>query len=191
MGIVRNAGWLVLALVGWIVYAVPMLLLMLIGLLIVASLAWQEDYATRLSTKYPTRSVLAWGPRWAWLWGNEQNGIDGASGDDLPSGWPHATWPKFLQILDWSAVRNSVGNARWVPFFGMAVDPAAVRVCWASATPVPLASGYFLVRQGWQFQLRFTWWGGMRQCRVGWGIAEETGKTPLGVGFAFKPWATV
>jgi hypothetical protein len=181
--------WAFPALAVFIAYGIVMLPLMVLGLVLVVIFAHHQAYAIRKSRQYRGRQVLAWTARLLWLWGNEQNGIDGASGD-LPAGWPHLTWSKFLQIVGWAGWRNSVGNARWTRLLGMAVDPARVKVCFASELPVNLRRGVFLVRQGWRFQFRWTY-SATRQLRIGWGIAEQSGKTPLGVGFSTEPAATV
>lgn len=179
-------GWLLAAFCIFLLYWVPAILLAAIGLLaLLFFFCWQTP-SQAPSSYYPGRTVAVF--RLGWfeaLWGNWQNGVDGASGDDLPAGWPAANWPRWLQILVWSGIRNPVGNDRWHYPFGIAVDPAKVSVCFASSSPVSLTSGYFLIRQGLFFQLRFSWTS-KYQCRIGWGIAEETAPTGIGVGFSTK-----
>jgi hypothetical protein len=180
--------WSLPALGVFLAYGILTIPLIIFGALLIAVYAWHEAYAVRASEQYPGRSVLAFTPTVMWLWGNEQNGIDGATGD-LPSGWPRTDWSKFRQIFVWSATRNMVGNSRWTQLFGMAVDPALVRVCYSSTPKPDLKTGVYLVHQGWRFQFRWTY-SSSRQLRLGWGIVEQSGKTGLGVGFSFEPWAT-
>lgn len=146
--------------------------------------------------KWPYRHLLLALP--GWLWGNEENGIDGAYGS-LPFGWPHTGWPKWRQIFVWSAWRNSVGNARWSRLFGMTVDPAKVLIVYplrppASSTIFDRVEGPYLVRQGWQYELKFCWnpqqirWQDRRYFWLGWRIAQYASVT-ADVGFAFQPWS--
>jgi len=182
--------WAIPALAVFLAYFCVEIPLMLAGFVLVSvygALPGQQIHMA--SPKYADRTVLAWKPVWLQaLWGNWQNGIDGTAGDDLPEGWPHLAWWPWLQIFGWSAWRNKVGNERWTTLLGMAVDPAKVRVCFSSELPVNLRRGYFLVRQGWRFQFRWTY-SATRQLRLGWGIAEQGGATPLGVGFSTEPAA--
>lgn len=184
--------WLFPAIAVFILYfaiEIPLEVFGLIALLVYFCWAPSEVMP---SPEYDGRPVDAFRVRWFQaLWGNWQNGIRGAQGDDLPAGWPKLGWSRWLQILAWSGWRNKVGNERWIEPLGAAVYPARVVICFSSSTPVNLRFGYFLVRQGWRFQLRFSW-SATRQFRMGWGLAEQGSVVdcPAGVGFSFEPFAT-
>jgi len=138
----------------------------------------------RPSQKYPGRTVLAWAWPFLWLWGNEEDGLDGSANGF----WPVCSgFERWRQIVVWSAWRNSVGNARWLPFFGMDVKNPTV-VLWPGGT---LLEGPYVARQGYRFELRFPWstkepdWQKRRHCWVGWRMANNVGS--VGSGFAFQP----
>lgn len=169
--------------------------LILVGLVLVAIGVYFRLYVYR-------GTQLAWSTRLLWLWGNDENGIDGAYGS-LPQGWPKTVWPKWRQVFVWSALRNSVGNARWTRAFGMTVDPYRRQFLWPLIKPGVVVrviepeyqkTGMYFVRQGWRYELKLCW--NIRQPDVykrryfwiGWRIAQQVVRMP-GVGFAFQPWA--
>jgi hypothetical protein len=201
---------ILLAIPGWIAYLIPMTLLILLGFLIVPIAALSRSYSYRESDRYVKRSTLQF-PDWLWLYNNEEDGIDGAANGFWPSPFT-GRWAAFKQIVAWSAWRNSVGNARWVPFFGMTIaDPKDMVVYLPELIRLQVGSGGaqavwndyrktgpYLARYGWRFELRFPWnrtAGGIpnvatdiRYCWIGWRIAQQD--TPnTGVGFAFQPWS--
>lgn len=186
--------WLLPALLVWAVYIAVNLSIAILGFIPVlfgAIFKQYEEVTTPATSAYPNRKMLAWKSKFMWLLGNKQNGLDGATGDDLPPGWPKSTWPKWLQIVRWSGLRNSVGNGRWTSLLGTSVYPDKVVTLLGDKTN---ARGPFLVRQGWRFQGRFPWSKtGTRVFRIGWGLAEQTGVVdcPNGVGFSVEPWNTI
>lgn len=67
--------------------------------------------------------ILAWKPKWAWLWGNEEDGIGGPQWwDDRVSG------DLTKQVFLWSAWRNPVNNLRYVPV--LHPKPDVKRIKW-------------------------------------------------------------
>lgn len=179
--------YLLRALPLWLWNLFAQIPLILLGLVLVAAGVYFRLYVYR-------GPKLAWSPGFMWLWGNDENGIDGAYGS-LPTGWPKTMWPKWRQIFVWSALRNSVGNARWTRAFGMTVDPFKVQLFrFASPSDAWLKEGPYLVRQGWRYELKFCWsptqpdWHKRRYFWIGYRIAQQTAVTS-GVGFAFQPWA--
>jgi len=167
-----------------------------LGFPLVALFAGLERYHVDASCQYPGRSVLTWidSPVRQW-WGNEENGINGATGP-LPAGWPRVAWPLWRQIWVWSAWRNSVGNARWLPYYGCTVDPKRVHVYMFTPGLHETKVGQYLARFGWRFELRLCYnptqleWQKRRFLWVGWRLAQQTTLTP-GVGFAFQLWAAL
>jgi len=128
--------------------------------------------------------------------------------------WFEATqsWSIWRRVFVWSAWRNSVGNARRLPFLGMDikdfkatqvwVPPRHTDTEWFTKWPEYRKRGPYLARYGWRFELRFPWpqraltlQGMASQTRVtqrffwiGWRIAQQD--TPnTNIGFAFQPWA--
>lgn len=57
-------------------------------------------------------------PRWLWLWGNDEDGLD-------PLWYQQANpnWGPWRRMFAWTAWRNSVNNLRFVP--GLTVKPRA------------------------------------------------------------------
>lgn len=163
----------------------------LAGLVLVPVNAALRNYLMRPSTKYPGRQVLAWKPAWMFCLSNEEDGIDGTA---------NGFWPKadssldlFKQIFAWSALRNSAGNARWLPFYGMTVDGSATVVFLPGGS---LKEGPYVARQGWRAEIRFCWnpgqpdWTKRRYLALGWRIAN-TVAPESGVGFEMQPRMTL
>jgi hypothetical protein len=211
---------------AWLIYMALMLPLMLIGFPLVAVLA----LVMQLRFKYTGYAregtgLLHWptvfGFRVFWLWDNDEDGIDGDpwtnAGDDPPKNpaWFGATetWSQWRKMFVWSAWRNSVGNARRLPFFGMDMaDPKDMVV----STPTLAATGTtfdwfqyrklgpYLARYGYRFELKFPWpqwfaeslvkydgvklYPPIRYFWLGWRIAQQD-KPNTDIGFAFQPWA--
>ena len=108
-----------------------------------------------------------------------------------------ADWPGWRYILVWSVWRNSVGNARRVPFLGMDMPDQKDMVVY-----IPLGSltwqrpqpweeyrklGPYLARYGYRWELRFPW-NATRFFWIGWRIAQQDAPN-TNIGFAFQPWA--
>ena len=95
-----------------------------LGFPLVWVLALFKLYRSEPSMYYP-RSVLKWRGGWlTWLWGNEEDGIDGAyfrgTGFMLEGSM-------LTRIWVWSAVRNAVSNFRYLPLLNPQLDPARIR----------------------------------------------------------------
>lgn len=194
----RFALRVLLAVPGWLAYIVLSIPPIVAGLVLVPILAACNAVETVDSSAYPGRKVLAFKPRWAWLWGNLEDGVDGAANGFWPAQKP-GSWAQRRQIIRWSAWRNSVGNARWTALYGVTVDPARVSVYpplvdWAARPNVK--EGPYIARQGWRFELKFCWtpkdpdWQKRRYCWIGWRLAQQTAVTP-GTGFALQLWAAL
>lgn len=104
----------------------------------------------------PGEYVWAFTSRWLWLWGNDEEGVDG---NEVHS--PHwASKPTFKGVWYWSAIRNPFNNIRfWEPIRTPA-RPDQYHVLWNNP------KRGWLIRQGWWclgFQLRVNgyrlWWG--------------------------------
>lgn len=173
----------------------------LIGLLIVPVMTWLHSYDERESRFFPGRYILSWNPSWAWIWGNEEDGIDGLPEEDDSEAqhlviqsrqlwWWDDTkaWSRTHRIINWSAFRNDSGNLRYTPF-GVKIDPAKIEVHWNSDRG-------WLVSQGWRASLRIYWAGGKFRTWFGWGlypydvntlIARDDGRWP-GTGYKVQPF---
>jgi len=209
---------------GWLLYFAIMLPLQVIGFPLVAVLAaliqWQSrrwGHVRPGILQFPK----VFGVRLFYLWENDEDGVDGdpwsdASDEPKNPDWFEATqnWSVWRKVFVWSAWRNSVGNARRLPFLGMNLrDPkdVVIRVPpnWIDGKPSGVwpddywkeyrKLGPYLARYGWRFELRFPWWGLIkregrnrtltgRYFWIGWRIAQQD--TPnTNIGFAFQPWA--
>lgn len=67
------------------------------------------------------RKILAWRGGWlTWLWGNEEDGIDGkyfsATGFAADKSF-------FMRVLQWSVMRNAVSNIRFIPLLNLRITP--------------------------------------------------------------------
>lgn len=195
----------------WLLYIVIQLPLMAIGFPLVAVLAAVVQFQSRRWTM-DRRGLLhfprVFGLRLFYLWDNDEDGIDGdpITGDvtEPPKNeaWFEATahWPVWRRVFVWSAWRNSVGNARRVPFLGMDITdpkdmvvvlPTTRRVGEAVAINTPWDQyrklGPYLARYGYRFELKFPW-SGTRHFWIGWRIAQQDAPN-TDIGFAFQPWA--
>lgn len=133
--------------------------LWVIGLPIVAVLAKRRAWEVTRSRFYTYRDgsrrvVLAWAPRWAWLWGNEEDGV--AGGGEWVRTRTH--WGPWRRAFVWSALRNPVNNLRFVSPFGMRIRPARIRVRGNSVeSPIADERGTGVVRLRWSYV-----WQGVR-----------------------------
>lgn len=207
---------------AWLAYIVIQIPLMLIGFPLVAVLAlWMQiraKYNGHVRTNPQLRFPAPFGLRLFYLWENDEDGIDGdpwteSNGEPKNPVWFEATasWSTWRKVFVWSAWRNSVGNARRVPFLGMdMVDPKDKVVYvvpkytsaqWFTQWPEYRKLGPYLARYGYRFELKFPWggWtvgqgekmGGIYPPRyfwIGWRIAQQD-KPNIDIGFAFQPWA--
>ncbi|MGH7746901.1 MAG: DUF7338 family protein [Candidatus Dormibacteria bacterium] len=166
---------------SWLFYILTVVPLMLLAFLLVPVAAMLKATTTRPSeyTGYNGRQVLAWTADWMWLWGNEEDGIDGSANNfQQPS---TSYWGHVLQIIKWSTWRNKLGNDRWTKLLGMTVDPLKVHI-----VGMDLVNGPYVANQGWRFEVRFPW-SKTKQFRLGWGMTTNRAGS-VGVGFGFEPW---
>lgn len=210
----------------WLLYMAIQLPLMAIGFPLIALLAlWMQikhKYVGHTRDSPQLRFPTVFGLRLFYLWENDEDGVDGdpwteSSGEPKNPTWFEATagWSVWRRIFVWSAWRNSVGNARRVPFLGMdMVDPKDMVVVLPTTeqvgAPVAIPSpwdqyrklGPYIARYGYRFELKFPWPqteryvddragyapNPRRYFWLGWRIAQQD-KPNIDIGFAFQPWA--
>lgn len=80
----------------------------LIGVPICAALAFAKLSAVG-ALRPPAPQLWHW-PRWAWVWDNDEDGVDPPWYSVTHPSWPQA-WREFI----WTALRNPVNNFRYVP----------------------------------------------------------------------------
>jgi hypothetical protein len=121
-------------------------------------------------------------PRWLWLWGNDEDGYLS------PEVFRHAkpTWSKWYTMFEWAAIRNNVGNLRFIKL--MHPPQRADKVRWVTV------GSYTFVWQGILGNLIHNdanrqagaapWWW------FGWKYeperADATGWKALGQGFGIR-----
>ena len=107
----------------WLLCLAIDLPLWLVGFPICYVLARREAWVLRPSKYFAGRTVTAWGPRWAELWGNWEDGVVG------PQWWKqqHPDRPDWWLAFVWSAWRNPTNNLRFVPVLTVKIDPARIR----------------------------------------------------------------
>lgn len=175
----------------WLLYIVIQLPLMAIGFPLVAVLAAVVQFQSRRWTM-DRRGLLhfprVFGLRLFYLWDNDEDGIDGdpITGDvtEPPKNeaWFEATahWPVWRRVFVWSAWRNSVGNARRLPFLGMDITDPKAKVTIVPPRAMDYMRGVaesgtyqrdkfiawwneyrklgpYLTRYGYRFELKFPW----------------------------------
>lgn len=108
----------------WVARFLAELTFWLVGFPLVFVLAYFKLYKQEKSMFYPY-SILKWKGGWlTWLWGNEEDGIDGSRfrgvGFMLDK-------PMLTRIWQWSAVRNAVSNFRYLPILNPKLDPKRIK----------------------------------------------------------------
>lgn len=207
----------------WLLYLALMTPLITIGVPLIAVLALYMQlrfkYTGHTRTHGKLRFPAPFGVRLFYLWDNDEDGVDGdpwlESGDvEKNPEWFEATssWSLWRKIFVWSAWRNSVGNARRLPFFGLDMaDPKGKVVTvppfvWTTREILKLKdrgvssppafpvwwkeyrkTGPYLARYGYRFELRFPW-STQRFFWIGWRIAQQDAPN-TDIGFAFQPFA--
>lgn len=116
-----------LAVLSWIAYELLSEGLALLGAPIIALAIGLGAVQQRRSKIFPSRAILTW--RWAWMnpvWGNDEDGVDGLRGGEGGQEWwvsKTEEWSPFKRMFVWSAIRNPVGNLRFV-------QPLCPRLDW-------------------------------------------------------------
>lgn len=116
----------------WIPVVIYGLATLVNGFVIVLWLTLTNQIVTRESLFWPGRQITAWKPKWAWVYGNEEDGVEGAAWWQAAK----AKWPKWLRTYWWSAIRNPVNNDRFVYPLGIIIDPAKIK-SWGNVTDSP------------------------------------------------------
>lgn len=122
-------SWLIaaLSLPIWLAYTLLSLPFYLLGYPICYLLAKRE--AWEVTKIYPL--TFQWKAKWAFLWGNANDGVVG------PQWWylEHTDWPAWKRAFMWSAVRNPINNFCLIPWLHPVIDPARVRFVGNSDDP--------------------------------------------------------
>jgi hypothetical protein len=171
---------------GWISQILVQIPLILLGIVLIPIWCWvdrinKSALSYRMSEEYPGRSVLSF--KGLWLYSNEEDGVDGAANGFWPEPTDYSK-PSIWQIFKWSALRNSVGNARWLPFFSV---PVYVRGNFVP-NMIGLSDQCWVAWDGWHYELHFPWTK-TRAFWIGWRLssAYKLGYS-VGIGFTFQPW---
>lgn len=145
----------------WIPAYAIMAVLWLLGIPIVLGLClleylggWRGRY---VMSPIHGRLVLSWLPKWAWLWSNSEDNVDGPSGPQTsPSTLRWMKWaegkPFWLRAFSWSALRNSVANERMLyePIECHGEADTNSLTCWASPD-VRWAGNSSHVHEDWKY----------------------------------------
>lgn len=116
----------------WLVFIACDVLLWLIGFPVVYFLARAGAHELVDSPFFTPRHVLMWKSKLARLWGNWEDGIDGAHEQNWIA---KDIQPLWKCIFLWSAWRNPVGNLRFVPGIHPKPDPKRIRYVGNSLDP--------------------------------------------------------
>lgn len=180
----------------WVPYILLTFPLWIMGLFIVAFLLATGQYHTRPSRVYKGRKVTTWKPRWAWLWGQEEDGVFGP--DSYRKGQP-----QWLRAYVWAAIRNPVNNERFTPPLGFVVDPSKIKVYGNTvSSPYDDEAAEQVMRFRWSY-VTHGWYSGLWiripvgkkhiNFRIGWkllprdkeGVPDYDYRKP-GVGFGLQ-----
>lgn len=144
----------------WLLRGLLLLVLAAMGIPVIATLAWRGCYEPRPSRHFK-RTVPQF-PRWAWLWNNQEDGVDGLRGGDRAQAWWLTMTSDFTplrRVFKWSAFRNPVDSLRFIPLLNPKIDPARVRSVGMDREPQDGESGWYFAWQGlyscirWEFEL--------------------------------------
>lgn len=95
-----------------------------VGVPLVGVLSYFRLWTERPSMFPRWGTIKVWrGGRWTWLWGNEEDGVTGAT-------WYralHADWSERKRAFFWSAFRNPANNPRFIRWLNPAIEPAKIR----------------------------------------------------------------
>lgn len=182
-------AWLLAA----IAYLIPSTVLFVLGVPICLYLSIMGDVEVRESTKFPGRTITTWRPKWAWLWGNEEDGV--CPDYYLPT---RSLW---LRRFSWSAVRNSVNNLRFVWPFGFKPDSAKIKFIGDSLSDPQVAPPEGTSRWSLTWQGPYAGFLWMRNAKklhqvwIGWKLLPKdvngipsTDSRSVAVSFAFDPY---
>lgn len=132
------------------------------------------------------RTIWVWTPQWAWLWSDNDQGICPGL---VPSRW---------DAFKWTAVRNKVGNLRFLKPFGFWIHPSRVRSVGNAHDlylPLPATAQDFFWNYTWHGCYTGLWivWRNRVQLRIGWALtpADADGIEPgnlrqMWCGFTFQ-----
>lgn len=196
----RGAVWCLdipFALLQWVALALMRGALLVVGLLVVAVAVLFAVPSVSLIDGRPIFNL----PRWAWLWGNDFDGLDGdkrawwAANCDALVFWGLLPWLRakgvplgslpvtsWLARWWWAAIRNPVNNLRLVPWLGCPVSECDIAFLGDYTVEDKPGQG------GWQF-VRATLRGG-RSRWYGFYAVRVTSATTAAVlrlGFKVKP----
>lgn len=139
--------------------------LFILGLPITYALSRAEAWHTRDSKFYPSRPIPVWNPSWAWIWGNEEDGVIGAPF------WVERNAGRSLSSIAfrWSGIRNNVNNLRYVPGLSLRVNPRKIKF---------IDCGLFTITShGFYSNLSYTGPNGL-WFQIGWKVHKEDASLP-------------
>lgn len=110
---------------AWVLRILAVLPLWVLGFPVCYVLARREMWSLQTSRFFKEdsgqpRKRPQWRPRWAWIWGNEEDGVAGPR-------WHLQGAPSWRRAFVWSAQRNPVNNARFVFPLGIRIEPRRIR----------------------------------------------------------------
>jgi hypothetical protein len=188
---------LILAPFTWVAFLFIDIPLWLVGIPICYYLARTKKSHVAYVSRYD-RTLRVWAPKWAWLWSNDEDGVDGLRGGDPDNfWWRDQTKDDWTRLFHWSGWRNPVGNLRFVPLLSFKIDPSRVHFI-GNADPrnvVHLQDRPFMVGTFvWQFPYSGLWlYLGKFRFRIGWKLEpkdaqglEENDYRRQGCGFTFQ-----
>lgn len=128
--IIDHPIWHPVRVLLWIPYFVVAVICDIIGLVVIPILiaANRYDYRRSYIPAWSDRVLLQFTPRWAWIWSNEEDGIDGLRGGDPAQYWWRDRYPNRprWRMFVWSALRNPSNNLRAIPHVNPRISPPRI-----------------------------------------------------------------
>lgn len=165
----------IVAACGWMLHLSIFVPLAIIGLFAVpVAIVCRHSEWSLITGQWITNA-----PRWLWLWGNDEDGF--CSVEARRHYRPN--WPLALNMWWWAAIRNPVGNLRFIQ--SLYPPPEADRIRFL------IAGSWVLTWQGWRHHLE--WHVGGHIYTIGWKYYPtdanpfaELGWRAHGCGFALR-----
>lgn len=163
----------------WLAYMLMVGVLYVIGVPLIWFAARRCAWTWRKSAIFDKRHICVW--YWSWMdaaWGNEQDGVDGLAFNDEGEycgslkDWPNRPFEsRANRIFQWSALRNSTNNLRFMHYFvswlgwinPRTIEPKRIRWIYVTDRLTITRQGpyagltYYFNRDGLRHRFMFGW----------------------------------
>jgi len=128
-----------LRLLWWFISSLLYNVVLWLPLWLLGFLVFPVQWALRRSVTSPIYiKIILQGPRWCWIWNNDEDGLYPPPGHRFLLEQQAKKRPKWWTAFWWTTMRNSVDNLKYVPLINPP-QPLPGRLCeWNSGRPILL-----------------------------------------------------